>query len=117
MLTVRRARHFVLAAMLTAFAAAPVAAAPAACPTSWESATVHNTAVDFFPHLVPGQFATAAEFEVVISAMDDRDDDGVVCVKHAWGWALNPNSHWYRLGFELGLNEPVHLIMVKDDKP
>lgn len=108
---------FVLATLLIAFAAAPVAGAPPACPVTWELATVHDTAVDFFPHLLPGQFDTAAEFEAVLAAAEDADGDGWVCVKHLWGDALNPNSHWYRLGFEVGLNEPVHVILVKDEKP
>ena len=110
----RRVLPFVLATLLMALAVAPVAGAPPACPTTWQRATVHDTAVDFFPHLLPGQFETAAEFETVLAA-ESADGDPVVCVKHLWGDALNPKSHWYQLGFEVGLNEPVHVILVKDD--
>ena len=107
----RRVLAFVLSTLLMlAFASAPVAAAPAACPTSWELATVHDTAVDFYPHLLPGQFETAVEFEAFLGSLEDNDGDGDVCVQRLWGYDLNPKSHWYLLGFEVGLNEPVHVL-------
>jgi hypothetical protein len=105
-----------MAALLTALAALPAAAAAPACPTLWQLTTVHDAAFDFFPHLIPGQFATPEDFEAVIAAGEDPDGNGFVCVKHMWGWDLNPNSHWYGLGFELGLNEPVHQILVQQDR-
>jgi len=111
---VRRVLSFVLASVLLTFASAPVAATPAACATPWELSTVHDTAVDFFPHLLPGQFETAAELEAALGPLEDKDGDGDICVKQLWGYDLNPNSHWYHLGFEVGLNEPVHVLLVKD---
>jgi hypothetical protein len=115
--SVRRVLPFLVAALVFPFAAVSVAAAPAACPTAWEPATVHDTAVDFFPHLTPGQFETAEELEAAIASTYDKDADGNICIKHQWGYDLNPNSHWYQVGFELGLNEPVHVIQLKDDRP
>jgi hypothetical protein len=111
---VRRVIPLVLAALLAAFGALPAAAAAPPCPASWQWATAEQAAAGFFPHLLPGQFATVAEFESVLIA-DVGDDDGL-CMKLMWGWDLNPKSHWYQLGVNSPLNEPVHLMLIKDDQ-
>jgi hypothetical protein len=110
----RRAVSLVLAAALTAFVALPVAAAPPPCPAAWQWATAQQAAAGFFPHLLPGQFASVADFEAVL--IDDVGDDDGLCIKLMWGYALNPNSHWYQLGVSSPLGEPVHLMLVKDDR-
>jgi hypothetical protein len=77
--------------------------------------TVDAAAAGLFAHLIPGQFATVEEFAAAISALDDKNGDGWICQREAWGFELNPKSHWYRLGFELGLDEPVHFLYASDN--
>ena len=110
----RRVVSLLLAAALAVFAALPAAAAPPPCPASWQWATAERAATDFFPHLLPGPFASVADFETVLIA-DVGDDDGL-CIKLMWGYNLNPNSHWYQLGLNSPLGEPVHLMLVNDDR-
>ena len=110
----RRVVPLILAAALCAATVGSAAAAAPPCPASWEAKTTLQAATDFFPHLLPGQFTSPAEFADVIAA-DVKDDDGQVCVKLMWGETLNPRSHWYRLGMEV-LGEPVHQMLVKDAK-
>ena len=83
--------------------------------SGWHAISIGQAAEDFFPHLLPGQFATAGEFAEVLDAIYDRNGDDLACIKLMWGWELNPNSHWYRAGFEIGLDEPVHVLMIRDN--
>jgi hypothetical protein len=109
---------FALGALLLVPGAA-AAADQDGCPAAaggWTRALVSVAAAEFFDHLVPGQFATVAEFAAAIDATSDKDGDDWICRKSMWGADLNPQSHWYRVGFELGLGEPVHLLLVIDDR-
>lgn len=104
--------------MLLALPATALAAPKTGCASGasgWHLSTPTQAAEDFFPHLLPGQFATAGEFADVIDAIYDRNNDDLVCIRHSWGYDLNPNSHWYRLGFEAGLGEPVHSMQAMDN--
>jgi hypothetical protein len=98
---------------LPATAAAAPKAGCAAAASGWHLSTPLAAATGFFPHLTPGQFATAAEFAAVIDAAVDRNDDDLICIRFSWGYALNPKSHWYVLGFDLGLGEPVHVMQAE----
>ena len=115
----RLIRGFILGAMVALLVPASVLAADkGGCPATtagWEISTPEEAASDFFPHLLPGAFATAAEFADVIDANDNRDGDAWVCIRLSWGFDLNPKSHWYRLGIAGPLNEPVHALHVIDN--
>jgi hypothetical protein len=111
---VKRLTSLLLAALLTALAALPAAAAPPPCPASWQWATAQQAAAAFFPHLLPGQFASVADFEAVL--IDDVGDNDGLCMKMMWGFELNPKSHWYQLGVNSPLGEPVHMMIVIDDR-
>jgi hypothetical protein len=107
-----------IAAALIALPATALAAQKTGCAAAesgWHAVLVTQAAADFFPHLTPGQFTSAEEFAEVIDALYDGNGDDMACIKLMWGWELNPNSHWYRLGFALGLDEPVHVMMVIDN--
>jgi hypothetical protein len=107
-----------VAAALLALPATALAAPKdgcAAAASGWHAMSVEQAAEDFFPHLLPGQFATAEEFAEVLDMIYDRNGDDMACIKLMWGWELNPNSHWYRAGFELGLDEPVHVLLIIDN--
>ena len=98
----------------TAALAAPKDGCPADA-SGWYATSPLDAATDFFPHLLPGQFADVAEFAAVIDAGVDFNGDDIICAKPYWGWDLNPNSHWYRVGFESGLGEPVHGLTMLDN--
>lgn len=107
-----------VAAALIAVPATALAAPQAGCAAAasgWHLVTVQQAADDFFEHLTPGQFANADDFADAIDALSDRNGDDDICIKLMWGEELNAKSHWYRLGFELGLDEPVHLMMAVDN--
>ena len=106
-----------VAAVLLALPATALAAPKdgcAAAASGWHALSVAQAAEDFFPHLLPGQFESAEEFAETLDAYD-RDGDDLACVKLMWGAELNPNSHWYRVGFEIGLDEPVHVLLLIDN--
>jgi len=103
---------------MLAMPAAVAAANSDGCPAAaggWERVLTSVAAAEFFDHLLPGQFATAADFAAAIAASSDKDGDGWICRKLMWGDALNPQSHWYKLGWEL-LGEPTHVILTMDDR-
>ena len=115
-------RRIVVAGLLGAALAAIPATASAAQKTGcsdeasgWHLIDIATAAADFYPHLLPGSYASPADFAADIDAGVDKNDDDMVCLKLSWGYELNPNSHWYRLGFDLGLGEPVHLLTVLDN--
>ena len=93
-------RRFIFAAVLVTALAAPAtaAAAPkAGCPVSasgWEESSVQQLAADFFPHLLPGQFANVGELAGALAAYD-ANGDGMLCAKWMWDEELNPNANWY----------------------
>ena len=107
-----------VAAVLLALPATALAAPKdgcAAAASGWQAISVAQAAEDFFPHLLPGQFASAEEFAEILDAIYDRNGDDLACIKLMWGFELNPNSHWYRVGFEIGLDEPVHVLLIIDN--
>ena len=95
-------------ALLLATSSVVVAAQKEGCPSAssgWRVSTPEDAAHEFWPHLLPGQFASEAEFAAVIAANDDRDGDGTICIRRSWGEELNPNSNWYG----------VHALHVRDN--
>ena len=85
-------------ALVLATATAVTAAQKGGCPadeSGWRLTTPFKAAKEFYPFLLPGQFGSVAEFAEVISANDDTNGDGLICIRRAWGEDLNPNSHWY----------------------
>jgi hypothetical protein len=99
---VNRSRRLVpilaAAALTLATATAVGAAEKAGCPaddSGWRLTTPLKAAREFFPFLLPGQFATVREFADVISTNDDTNGDGLICIRRDWGDELNPNSNWY----------------------
>ncbi len=95
----RRALSILAAAtLILATATAVTAAQKAGCPadeSGWRLTTPLKAAREFFPFLLPGQFASVREFADVISANDDTNGDGLICIRRDWGDELNPNSNWY----------------------
>jgi len=99
----------------TAVLAAPKDGCPAEA-SGWYATSPLDAATDFFPHLLPGgPWATPEAFAADIDALVDFNGDDIICAKPYWGWDLNPNSHWYRVGFDLGLGEPVHGLTMLDN--
>lgn len=106
----------VLAAALVAMPMTVLAAPKSGCPNAssgWQRVSPTQAATLFFSHLLPGQFTNIADFAAEIDAIFDKDGDDWVCIRLAWGYDLNPNAHWYRVGLEV-LGEPVHTMSVKD---
>jgi hypothetical protein len=114
-------RRGVTAATIMAMLLIPgtaLAAQNSGCPSAsagWELKTVQASASAFFPHLIPGQFATVEAFAAAYAAEFDGNGDGLICQRLKWGFDLNPNSHWWRVGFDVGLGEPVHLLLPRDN--
>lgn len=108
-----------LAAAVLGVPASALAAPKAGCAaeaSGWYLTTPWEAATDFFPHLLPGgPWATVEAFAADIDAFVDANGDDVICAKPYWGWDLNEHSHWYRVGFELGLDEPVHGLTMLDN--
>lgn len=91
-------RLVVITALLAALLApATVSAAQKdGCPASasdWELMTVTGFATLFFPHLLPGQWETLADFTAAIATYDGNGD-GWICAKITTGEEYNPQSHW-----------------------
>jgi hypothetical protein len=106
-----------VALCLVALPASATAAPKAGCAaeaSGWSLTSPSAAAEAFFPHLLPGFFADPAEFAALLDTVD-RNGDDLVCTKLSWGYELNPNAHWYRVGFELGLDEPLHLLTTLDN--
>jgi hypothetical protein len=108
----------VVAVILLAMPAAVLAAPKDGCPAGaqgWQAMSVADAAALIHPHLFPGAFPTV---DALVADIESRSDakrpDDVVCVKEQWGEALNPNSHWYRVGVAV-LGEPTHAFHVKDN--
>jgi hypothetical protein len=102
-------------ALVLALATPALAAPKSGCPneaSGWQAMSPSDAAEMFFPHLWPGPFPTVAALEADIRANYDQDGDDSVCIKLQWGEALNPNSHWYRIGIEGPLAEPVWVMLV-----
>jgi hypothetical protein len=75
--------------------------------------TVADAAAAIYPHLFAPPPGGLPAFETIVAG-DDRDGDGRVCLKEQWGEALNPNSHWARLGMAV-LGEPTRAFIVHDN--
>jgi hypothetical protein len=78
----------------------------------WQLQSIEEAAAEFFPHLFPGQFATADEFADAITALVDRNGDGLACTTVKV--FDNPNSHYYKLGIEV-LGEPTQKLGILDN--
>jgi hypothetical protein len=106
-------------ALLLVAMAAPVAAAPkSGCPATasgWAETSVGAATDRIWPGLLdPSAFPGGpSDLEAVIAA-EDRNDDGDVCLLVMWGEALNPRSHWYRVGIEI-LGSPTEQFFVHDN--
>jgi hypothetical protein len=108
-------KRLVLALALAASFAFPAVASAAqktGCPNALELGEIDQIAVDFFPHLFPGQFDTAEGFAAAITELVDANGDGLACSRVFI--FDNPSSHLYKLGIEL-LGEPTHRIQFGDN--
>lgn len=90
------------------------AAPKTGCPSDsspWELVSVAQAAADFFPELLPGQFSTVGEFAAAIDAVTDMNGNDMICRRLK---AFSENSHWSRVGEEVGLS-PLMVLTAKDD--
>ena len=106
-------------ALLLVASAAPVAAAPSSgCPAAvsgWSEQSVADATARIWPGLLdPGAFPGGIEELEAAIAADDRNGDGDVCLLVMWGEALNPRSHWYRVGMDV-LGSPTEQFFVHDN--
>ena len=106
---------FVFLGLLMLIPGAAQGAPKTGCPSDsspWELVTVAEAAADFFPHLLPGQFSTVAEFAAAIDAVTDNNGNDSICRRTK---AFNTNSHWSDVGAEAGLTLPILVLSAKDD--
>lgn len=100
-------------------AVAPVAAAQkdgcSADASGSERMSVAAAATQIWPTLLfPAAFPGGiADLEAAI-ALEDRNSDGLVCVRPQGGDHFNPKSHWYLVGIEL-IGEPTIFTTVRDN--
>lgn len=88
----------------------------AAPPSAWARTTVSAAAAAIWPRLLDQSPYAGGESEFAgVIELYDRNGDGVICVKAMWGDALNPNSHWYRVGIEV-LGSPTQQFFVADNR-
>lgn len=106
-------------ALLMLSMAAPVAAVPktgcSASPSGWLETSVSSAATTIWPSIVdttpfPGGIP---DLEAALGGLD-KNGDGDLCLLRRWGEALNPNSHWYRVGIEL-FGSPVIANYLRDN--
>lgn len=99
---------------------APASADPkTGCPadeSGWALWTVDGAAAEIFPDLLPGLYPWE-DADGLAGFLDERYDknaDDTVCVKALWGDALNPNSHWYKVGVD-ALGSPTVQYFIRDN--
>jgi hypothetical protein len=106
----------VAAAAALALTAGASAAPKTGCPAGeWQELTlqevadaVWDTLLDNSPWIDKDDFRDSAVAPV------DKNGDVSICIKQQWGDALNPNSHYYKLGKEL-LGSPTVLTIARDN--
>lgn len=83
----------------------------------WQEMTVVDVAEEVFDNLLPGVYpwGTEDEFADFISATLDKNGDGSICLKMMWGDNLNPKSHWYLVGIDLGFGTGVTQYLPHDN--
>lgn len=99
-------------AMTAGAAAAPKQGCPAG---EWQELTLQKVADAVWPTLLDTTpWTDADDFRDTAVAPIDKNGDGSICIKQQWGDALNPSSHYYRLGVEL-LGSPTVLTIARDN--
>ncbi len=64
--------------------------------------------------LLVNPYEDVFELEAELVAAVDRNGDDRICLLPRWGESLNPNSHWYKVGWEL-IGEPTTLFLAYDN--
>lgn len=108
------------AALCTSLLATSAFAAPkTGCPNGHgftaNPVSISAAADEIFPVLLdPSAFPGGTADLAADLAGYDRNGDGYVCLKWMWGDALNPNSHWYRVGMDI-LGSPTEQVLSYDN--
>ncbi|MDH5334486.1 MAG: hypothetical protein OEW65_11430 [Thermoleophilia bacterium] len=105
-------------AMCLTVTAAASADPKVGCPVGegWAEMTVVSAANEVFPNLIPGYpWTSADELAAFVDATYDKNDDGAICLKTISGDDLNPKSHWFRVGIDLGFGTGVSFYMARDN--
>lgn len=104
-------------AVATGVPAVTAHASKPGCPAEASGArelTVEATADEIFEGLLEKPYVDVTEL-VAELRVNDRNDDGRLCLLTRWGAHLNPNSNWYRIGVESDLEAPVTFFIAFDN--
>ena len=109
---------FVCAALATALLATAASAdQKTGCPAGQgftDPTSVADAANAIYPILLDSSAFPSVDDLAADLAGYDRNGDEMLCLKWMWGDALNPNSHWYKVGVDV-LGAPAVQVFAYDN--